>query len=82
MATYHRRNPAKHEYEVQGGSSHLGPFAFVGNRENTAVKTAIEWMTEAWPDEDHVRLYHTHPSPGPVRRYVGVVKADGLHRAI
>lgn len=80
---YHKRNPAKHEYEVQRGSSQVATMTFVGNTEKTAIARAAEALQHGlYADEDHVRLYHTHPSPGPVRRYVGVIKRDGvLYRA-
>jgi hypothetical protein len=53
---------------------------FAGNREENAIKLAVEALKVN--GEKHFRLYHTHPSPGPVRRYVGVITPDGvLHRA-
>jgi hypothetical protein len=79
-STRHTRNITKHEYEIQRGSSHLGAHIFVGNVEKTAVAAATA-LLQTNPDQDHFRLYHTYPSPGPLRRYVGVIKADGLHRA-
>jgi hypothetical protein len=83
MATkkYREPNPAKHEYEVQRGSSHVSPMIFVGARESIAVRKAAELLAKDWPGEDHVRLYHSYPSPGPLRRYVGVIKDGVLHRA-
>jgi hypothetical protein len=83
----HERNPAKHEFEVQSGSSHASAMLFVGNREGTAVRKAAELLADreqadqyGLAGETHVRLYHTYPSPGPVRRYVGVIKRDGVLR--
>lgn len=79
---YHERNPAKHEYEIERGSTHTGGMVFVGNTEKTAVHRANEVLAEHL-EESCVRLYHTYPSPGPMRRYVGIVKRDGvLHRAV
>jgi hypothetical protein len=76
--TEHRRNTQKHEYEIQ--ASQTGGMVFVGNRESTAVHQANEVLAEHL-EFDSVRLYHTYPSPGPVRRYVGIIKRDGkLHR--
>jgi hypothetical protein len=78
------RDPNKHEYEVQRGSTHLANHIFVGNLERAAVKTAAFLLSAGQPfeNETHVRLYHTHPSPGPVRRLVGKVTSDGvLHLA-
>jgi hypothetical protein len=72
VTDYHQRNPAKHEYEIE----HAGAHIFVGNRERTAVRKGAELLSGRRGD-DHVRLYHTYPSPGPVRRYVGLVTADG-----
>jgi hypothetical protein len=48
--------------------------------ERAAVDDAVQMM-----DNDvsinRVKLYHSHPSPGPQRRYVGVVTRDWrLHR--
>ena len=80
---WRERNPYKHEYEVQRGSTHLAAHVFVGNLERSAVGNAMHMMSEGQPfdGESHVRLYHTYPSPGPVRRYVGRITADGkLHR--
>jgi|HubBroStandDraft_3_1064219.scaffolds.fasta_scaffold387755_2 hypothetical protein len=76
------RNPQKHEYEVQRGSTHLASLVFVGNLERTAVRTAAHMLRVGQPfeGETHVRLYHTHQPTGSVRRYVGKVTADGnLH---
>ena len=76
---YHRRNPAKHEYEIEPGSSRTAPMVFVGNTEKTAIRRATESLTEGLLEgEEHVRLYHSHPSPGPMRRYVGIIKPDGV----
>lgn len=75
----HVRNTEKHEYEIQRGSSHSGGMVFVGNTESTAIHNAVEALGEHL-DEDCFRLYHTYPSPGPVRRYVGIVKRDGKLR--
>jgi hypothetical protein len=82
-AKFHERNPAKHEYEVQKGSDDAGRYGmvFAGNREATAVRRAVEILGK-FAAEDHLKLYHTYPSPGPQRRYVGRVTRDGkLHRA-
>lgn len=80
--TAHVRNSSKHEYEIQRGSSQTGGMVFVGNREVTAVHRANEVLAEHL-EEDCVRLYHNYPSPGPMRRYVGIIKRDGvLHRAV
>jgi hypothetical protein len=77
----HERNRAKHEYEIQRGSSHLAPMIYAATTERSAIASALTYF-EAHSDEDHVRLYHTYPSPGPQRRYVGVIKPDGvLYRA-
>jgi hypothetical protein len=74
----HERNTKRHEYEVQMGT---GPMVFVGHRETAAIHYAIEALG-CHLEQSHVRLYHTYPSPGPVRRYVGIVKRDGeLKRA-
>ena len=80
---FHVRNTAKHEYEVQRGSDDACRYGlvFAGNREETALKRAVEIMGR-YITEDHLKLYHTYPSPGPVRRYVGRITRDGtLHRA-
>jgi hypothetical protein len=78
--TVHERNKDKHEYEIQRGSSQTGGMVFAGNREDTAVRLAVEALDVN--QENHFRLYHTYPSPGPVRRYVGTITRDGvLHRA-
>jgi len=77
----HMRNPGKHEYEVvrPQGIAHV----FVGNREETAISQAVELMKEGhWAGEEYLRLYHTYPSPGPMRRFVGRVFPDGkLYRS-
>jgi hypothetical protein len=78
MSNYHERNTEKHEYEVQLPS---GVMVFAGNVEKTAIAKAVETLSKKL-EANGLRLYHTYPSPGPVRRYVGVVKRDGiLHRA-
>ena len=82
----HIRNTTRDEYEAQAGSSHELMMIFVGNTERAAVRRAAHLLTndESWVGrgETHCRLYHTHPSPGPVRRYVGTVTPQGeLHRA-
>jgi hypothetical protein len=79
MDKHRKRNPDKHEYEVQAGSSHTSVMVFVGNTEKTAIKRGSDLAAEH--GEEQVRLYHTHPSPGPVRRYVGVIRGGVLHRA-
>jgi hypothetical protein len=76
----HTRNPARHEYEIERGSVTGNAMVFAGNREENAIKLAVEALRVN--GEKHFRLYHTHPSPGPVRRYVGMITPDGvLHRA-
>lgn len=79
MTKLHERNPLKHEYEIQMDG---GPIVFAGNREDTAVHKANEALADHL-EADYVRLYHTYPSPGPMRRYVGIIKRDGkLHRMV
>lgn len=78
-----KRNPKRHEYEVQAGSSQGGAMVFAGYIESTAVRTASELLrvgTWAERGEEYVRLYHTYPSPGPVRRFVGWIHSDGTLR--
>ena len=75
MSEHHDRNSAKHEYEVERGT--MGTvMVFVGNREQTAIAGAVAILS-GHPDEKSVRLYHSYPSPGPLRRYVGTVDRDG-----
>lgn len=71
------RNCAKHEFEADFDETG-GPLFFVGNRETTAVGKVAELLVEY--GKDRARLYHTYPSPGPVRRYVGTVDANGALR--
>jgi hypothetical protein len=82
MTAPHTRNPEKHEFEVQRGSSQETPMMFVGNVESTAVKKAAAMLAKGgeFAGEKHVRLYHTYPSPGPQRRYVGIIRPDGMLR--
>lgn len=82
MATRHKRNAAKHEYEIEMAvGERCGGMVFAGNRESTAVQRANEVLAEHL-EATCVRLYHSYPSPGPMRRYVGIVKRDGLlHRS-
>lgn len=74
---YREHNPGKHEYEAQPGSSHTVRMVFLGNSEKTALKRAVE-LLGLRESEDHLRLYHTYPSPGPTRRYCGIVRRDGV----
>lgn len=67
------RNPSKHEYEALVGEGAF--FFFVGHREATAVTNAAEVARDN--GAERVRLYHSHPSPGPMRRFMGTVTADG-----
>lgn len=83
MPKFHIPNTTRHEYEVQRGSDDACRFGmvFAGNAEATALRRAKEILDE-FTDEDHLKLYHSYPSPGPQRRYVGRVDRDGiLHRA-
>ena len=73
----HGRNCAAHEFEADFEEAG-GPMIFVGNRESAAVGRTAELLVER--GEDQSRLYHTYPSPGPVRRYVGTVSVDGTLR--
>jgi hypothetical protein len=79
------RSPKRNVYELQGGS-YASPHIHVGATERSACDKARELLTgdeiPLWSGLELVRLYHTHPSPGPVRRYVGTIGRDGvLHRA-
>ena len=77
MSEHHNRNSAKHEYEIQQPNLRM---VFVGNVEKTAIANAVEYLAER-PGANPIRLYHSYPSPGPLRRYVGVIDHDGtLHR--
>lgn len=77
MGEPHKRNTTKHEFEIEVENRGM---IFAGNRESTAINNAQEALAEHL-EIDCVRMYHTYPSPGPVRRYVGIVKRDGrLHR--
>jgi hypothetical protein len=74
-----------HEYNIvpMVGATHEYPYRYVGQwkRESTglarAVGAAIRLMGER-PDVDQVRIYHSYPSPGPVRRYVGAVNRHDM----
>jgi hypothetical protein len=73
---YHERNDTKHEYEIDSG----GPMIYAGMTERMAIHKAIERARLMCVEQ--VRIYHTYPSPGPVRRYVGWVGPDGImHRS-
>ena len=67
----HPRNLAKYEYEAMPRE---GDFWLVGNTEKTALKKAAE-VADNFGTRG--RLYVTHPSPGPTRRYMGQVDPDG-----
>lgn len=71
------RNPAKHEYEVELGSGSW--MIYTGTIEKTAIEQARQILRE-YPDERYVKVYHSYPSPGPQRRYVGTVARDGVLR--
>jgi len=81
VTTMHDRNPDKHEYEIERGSSSGGHMVFAGNQQETAVHMAQEALA-ANLTEDCFRVYHTYPSPGPMRLYIGIIKRDGLHRFV
>src|SRR5262249_40672398 len=66
-----KRNPARHEYAAMLNE---GEYYFVGERLTTALVNAAEVASDF---DREVRLYHTFPSPGPVRRFVGKVMPDG-----
>lgn len=83
MSKFHTRNPAKHEYELQRVQqdelADAHGMMFVGNREATAIARAVAILAKY--DEEYLKLYHSYPSPGPARRYVGRITRDGkLHR--
>lgn len=67
-----KRNPDKSEYEAMANE---GDFYFVGHTLKTALKRAGELAGDLGRD---VRLYHTHRSPGPVRRFCGKVDMVGV----
>ena len=73
----HGRNCAAHGFEADFEEAG-GPMIFVGNRESAAVGRTAELLMEYGTDQ--ARLYHTYPSPGPVRRYVGTVGVAGTLR--
>ena len=75
----HGRNCAAHEFEADFEEAG-GPLLFVGNRESAAVGRTAELLVEY--GKSQARLYHTYPSPGPTRRYVGTVGADGALRSV
>ena len=75
----HGRNCAAHEFEADFEEAG-GPLLFVGNRESAAVGRTAELLVEY--GKSQARLYHTYPSPGPTRRYVGTVGADGALRRV
>jgi hypothetical protein len=60
----------KHEYEIVPiiNEGH-GPFLKVGSVQG-AVYEAEKIMTDR-PEVERVNVYHSHPSPGPQRRYIG-----------
>lgn len=79
------RDTSKHKYELvpMVNGVHEYPYRAVGEwkRESAgeahALGAAIALMGER-PDVDQVRIYHTHPSPGPVRRYLGAVNRSDM----
>jgi proteasome lid subunit RPN8/RPN11 len=77
----------EHLYEVEArrsqGGGYVGePMVKAARSRSTSAPTyglrvaedlAHDILAER-PDVDSVGIYHTHPSPGPVRRYCGEVK--------
>lgn len=71
------RDWTKHRYElcpiIEGqylGHQIVGDYARESTGEDRSIKAAIEMMDDN-EDIERVHVYHSHPSPGPVRRFVG-----------
>ena len=74
------RHIDRHEWEALVGD---GANFFVVSRKaattNRVPKEVLASAHEVARDhEETVRLYHTYPSPGPTRRYVGKVTPEGV----
>ena len=77
MSDFHTPNSERHEYEVEFANQ--GRMYFVGNLEKTAVAKAVDLMNRN--GYTLANLYHSYPSPGPSRRYVGRIDLTGkVHR--
>jgi hypothetical protein len=81
------RDNTKHEWEFVPivGGVHKYPARYVGQwkREETGQRKAIVAARDyiaAHEDVERCHIYHTHPSPGPVSRYCGIVTRDGKFR--
>jgi hypothetical protein len=61
--------------EMYGGFYEVGTFVSEKAGEGYALSDAKQMMGDD-AAVDAVRIYHTHPSPGPTRRYVGIVRRD------
>lgn len=70
---------SKHTYELLAdGTSRftiVGEYASERAGERESVKAALVLMEDN-ASVQRVSVYHSHPSPGPSRRYVGVVQRD------
>lgn len=71
------RDWTKHRYElcpiIEGQYLNhriVGDYAHESTGEDRAVKAAREMMDDN-EDIQRVHVYHSHPSPGPMRRFVG-----------
>jgi hypothetical protein len=78
------RDPEKHTYSIVPiimGAHRYKRRVIVGNyrREATGERRAFEAASKMLNEMEHVQrvhVYHTHPSPGPVDRYIGQVHRD------
>ena len=74
------RDPSKHEYSLVAivAGAHRYPARIVGQwtREQTGEQRSLDAALEMLAEDttvERVHVYHSHPSPGPVGRFLGVV---------
>lgn len=84
---YDEQSRTKHGYELQGyrEAGRETSFIIVGRyvSEDSGEKAALRLAVKLMAEDDTIlkmRVYHTHPSPGPVRRFLAVVDRDGVFR--
>jgi hypothetical protein len=74
------RDPSKHEYLIVPivDGAHRWPMRSVAQvvRETTGERKAVEAAQAMMAERlevERVHVYHSHPSPGPMSRYIGIV---------
>ena len=74
----------KHRYELapNGGPPFItvGEYVYPARGVNYAITKGVDYLRRN-PGVQRLHLYHSYPSPGPRRRFAGVITKEGFREA-